>query len=47
MKILDFRILSGWIEKYKAALSKSNSSWNNSYCVRLVIVSSDVNVGGL
>ena len=26
VKILDFRILSGWIEKYKPALSKSDSS---------------------
>ena len=28
MKISDFRILSGWIEKYKPALSKSDSSWD-------------------
>ena len=47
MKILDFRILSGWIEKYKPALSKSDSSWDNSYCVRLVIVSLAVNIGKL
>ena len=47
LKISDFRILCGWIEKYKPALSKSNSSWDNSYCVRLVIVLLDVNVGGL
>ena len=47
MKISDFRILSGWIEKYKPALSKSNSSWDNSYCVRLVIVSLAVNIGKL
>ena len=47
MKISDFRILSGWIEKYKPALSKSDSSWNNSYCVRLVIVSLAVNIWNL
>ena len=47
VKISDFRILSGWIEKYKPALSKSDSSWDNSYCVRLVIVSLSVNVGKL
>ena len=43
----DFRILSGWIEKYKPALCKSDSSWDNSYYVRLVIVSLDVNLGRL
>ena len=47
MKISDFQILSGWIEKYKPALSKSDSSWYNSYCVRLVIVSLAVNIGQL
>ena len=47
VKILDFQILSGWIEKYKPALSKSNSFWDNSYCARLVLVSLDVNVGRL
>ena len=47
MNISDFRILSGWIEKYKPALSKSDSSWDNSHCVRLEIVSLDVNVGML
>ena len=48
VKIADFRILSGWIEKYKPAyLSKSVSSWDNSYCVRLVIVSLDVIIGKL
>ena len=47
MKIPDFRILSGWIEKYEPALSKSDSSWDNSYCVRLVIVSLAVNIGKL
>ena len=47
MKISDFRILSGWIEKYKPALSKSDSSWDNSYCVRLVIVLLAVNIGKL
>ena len=44
VKFSDFRILSGWIEEYKPALSKSDSSWNNS-CVRLVIVSLAVNIG--
>ena len=46
----DFRIFKfylGWIEKYKAALSKLDSSWDNSYCVRLVIVSLAVNIGKL
>ena len=33
VKISDFRILCGWIEKYKPALSKSDSSCDNSYCV--------------
>ena len=47
MKISDFPILSGWIEKYKPALSKSDSSWNNSYCVRLVIFSLAGNIGKL
>ena len=47
MKISDFRILSGWIEKYKPALGKSGSSWHNSYYVRLVIVSLAVNIGML
>ena len=47
VKISDFRILSGWIEKYKPALSKSDSFWDNSYCVRLVIVSLAVNIGKL
>ena len=47
MKISDFRILSGWIEKYKPGLSKSDSSWDNSYCARLVIVSLAVNIGKL
>ena len=45
MKISDFRILSGWIEKYKLALSKSDSPWDNSCYVRLVIVSLAVNIG--
>ena len=45
--ISDFRILCGWIEKYKPALSKSDSSWDNSYCVRLVIVSLAVSIGKL
>ena len=47
VKISDFRILSGWIENYKPALSKLDSSWDNSYCMRLVIVLLDVNVGRL
>ena len=47
MKISDFRVLSGWIEKYKPDLRKSDSSWDNSYCVRLVIVSLAVNIGKL
>ena len=47
MKISDFRILSGWIGKYKPALSKSDSSWLNSYSVRLVIVLLAVNTGKL
>ena len=34
MKISDFRILSGWIEKYKPALSKSDFSWDNSYLLK-------------
>ena len=37
------RILSGWIEKYKTALIKLDSS----YCERLVIVSLDVDVDRL
>ena len=44
VKISDFRTLSGWIEKYKPALSKSDSSCDNLYCVRLVIVSLAVNI---
>ena len=47
MKISDIRILSGWIEKYKPALNKSDSSWDNSYCVRLVIIWLAVNLGKL
>ena len=47
MEISDFQILSGWIEMYKPALSKSDSSWENSYWVRLVIVSLAVNIGKL
>ena len=47
MKISHFQTLSGWIEKYKHALSKSDSSWDNSYCVRLLIVSLTVNLGKL
>ena len=44
MKISDFQILCGWIEKYKTALSESDSSWDNSYCMRSVIVSLAVNL---
>ena len=47
MKISDFWILSGWIEKYKPALSKSDSFWDNSYSVRLGIVLLAVNIGKL
>ena len=34
-------------EKYKPALSKSDSSWDNLYCVRLVIVLLAGNLGKL
>ena len=47
LKILDFRILSGWIKKYKPALSKSDFSWDNSYRLRLVIVLLSVKIGKL
>ena len=49
MKTSDFRVLSGWIEKHKPAflLGKSDSFWDNSYCVRLLIVSLAVNIGKL
>ena len=47
MKISDFQISSGLIEKYKPALSNSNSSWDNSYSLRLVIVLLSTNVGKL
>ena len=47
MKISDFRILSGCMEKCKPALSKSDSYWDKLYCVRLVIVSLAVNIGKL
>ena len=43
----DFRILSGWIEKDKPNLSKLDSSWDNSYHLRLVIVSLAVNISKL
>ena len=46
-KDLGFSNLSGWIEKYKPASSKSDSSLDNSYCVRLVKVSLAVNIGKL
>ena len=43
----DFAVLSGWIENYKHALRKSGSSWDNSCCMRLVIVLLAVNIGKL
>ena len=46
-EILDFGILSGWFEKYKPASSKLDFSWDNSYCMTLVIVWLAVNVGKL
>ena len=39
-----FLNLSGWIEKNKSTLSKLDFSWDNSYCVRLVIVSLAANI---
>ena len=37
-----------WLdEKCKPALSKSDYSWDSSYCTRLVIVSLGVNIGKL
>ena len=47
MKISDIRILSGWIEKYKPVNSKSDFSWDNLYCMKLVIVLLGANVGRL
>ena len=47
MKISDFQILSGKIEKYKPALNKSVSSQDNSYCIRLEIVLLAMNIGKL
>ena len=47
VKISDFRFFSGWIEKCKPALSRLGSSWDNSYCVRLLIVSLDVKLSRL
>ena len=47
MKISDFRVLSGWIEKYKPGLRNTDSSWDNLYCLRLVIVWLAVNIGKL
>ena len=44
MTVPDVQILSGWIQKYKSDLCKSDSSWDNSYCVRLVIVLLAVNI---
>ena len=40
-------MLSVWIEKYKPAVSKLDSFWDNSYCMRLVIDSLGVNIGKL
>ena len=45
VEISDIRILSGWIEKDKPSLSKSDSSLDNLYCVRSVIVLLAVNIG--
>ena len=42
-----FQISYGWMDKYKPALSKSDSSWDYSYCLRLAIVSLNMNVGRL
>ena len=47
VKISDFRILSGWIEQYKPALSKLAFSWDNLYCLRVVVVSLAANIGKL
>ena len=44
VEISDFPTLFGWIENQKSALIKSDSSWDNSCCVRLVIVSISVNI---
>ena len=43
----EFSNLSGWIQKYKLALSKLDPYWDNSYCVRLVIVSLAMNISKL
>ena len=47
MKVLDFQILPGWIERHELALTKSDSSWDNRYCMRLVIDSLGVNISQL
>ena len=47
VKISDFLTLSSSVEKYKPALSKSDSSWDNLFCMKLVIVCLDLNVGML
>ena len=47
IKNFGFRILSGWSEKYKSALSKLDSSGDSSYYMKLVIVSLAVNIGKL
>ena len=36
-----------WIEKYKPALSKLDSSWDNSYCMKLAVVSLALNIDKL
>ena len=38
-------MLSGWIEKYEPVLSKSYSSCDYSFCVRLIIVLLALNIG--
>ena len=44
MKFSNFKISSGWIDKYKLALSKSYCGWDISYCVRLIITLLAVNL---
>ena len=44
VKISKFWLLSVWIEKYKLPLIKLDTLCDNSYCVRLLIVSLAVNV---
>ena len=47
VKFSNFLISPGWIKKYKAALSKSDFAWFNSYFMRLVIVPLAANIGNL